>query len=91
MTSDAILVFLMSSKSAEYATKLKKQPVGTIIEATDPDGDRLIVCQIEEASRAETLQSLGVDFLTFDNNRPVGYLHPQSSISHVDGLPHEAA
>ncbi len=56
-------------KSAEYATKLKKQPIGTIIEATDPDGDRLIVCQIEEVSRAETLQSLGVDFLTLDDNR----------------------
>ncbi|MDE0089408.1 MAG: hypothetical protein OXU23_27085 [Candidatus Poribacteria bacterium] len=56
-------------KSAEYATKLKKQPIGTIIEATDPDGDRLIVCQIEEASRAETLQRLGVDFLTLDDDR----------------------
>ena len=56
-------------KSAEYATKLKKQPIGTIIEATDPDGDRLIVCQIEEASRAETLQRLGVDFLMLDDDR----------------------
>lgn len=56
-------------KSAEYATKLKKQPTGTIIEATDPDGDRLIVCQIEEASRAEILQRLGVDFLTLDDDR----------------------
>ena len=56
-------------KSAEYATKLKKQPIGTIIEATDPDGDRLIVCQIEETSRAETLQSLGVDFLMLDDDR----------------------
>ncbi|MDE0483374.1 MAG: hypothetical protein OXI67_12405 [Candidatus Poribacteria bacterium] len=56
-------------KSAEYATKLKKQPLGTIIEATDPDGDRLIVCQIEEASRAEILQRLGVDFLMLDDDR----------------------
>ena len=46
-------------KSAEYGTKLKGQPIGTIIEATDPDGDRLIVCQIEDVSRAETLQRLG--------------------------------
>ncbi len=56
-------------KSAEYTTKLKKQPIGTIIEATDPDGDRLIVCQIEEAERAKTLPRLGVDFLTLDENR----------------------
>ena len=42
-------------KSAEYATKLKNQPIGTIIEATDPDGDRLIVCQIESIDREDTL------------------------------------
>ena len=56
-------------QSADYASKLKAQPIGTIVEATDPDGDRLIVCQIEETSRAETLQRLGVDFLTLDDNR----------------------
>lgn len=56
-------------KSAEYNIKLKNQPIGTIIEATDPDGDRLIVCQIEEASRAKTLQHLGVDFLMLDDDR----------------------
>lgn len=56
-------------RSVEYATKLKAQPVGTIIEATDPDGDRLIVCEIEAASRAEMLQDLGIDFLTLDDDR----------------------
>ncbi len=56
-------------KSAQYNIKLKNQPIGTIIEATDPDGDRLIVCQIEETSRAETLQRLGVDFLMLDDAR----------------------
>ena len=56
-------------RSVDYATKLKGQPVGTIIEATDPDGDRLIVCEIEEASRAEMLQDLGIDFLTLDDER----------------------
>ena len=56
-------------KSTDYATKLKSQPIGTIIEATDPDGDRLIVCEIEDASRAETLESLGIDFLDLGDNR----------------------
>ncbi len=56
-------------KSADYATKLKNQPIGTVIEATDPDGDRLIVCQIEEASRTETLQKLGIDYLMLDEDR----------------------
>ena len=56
-------------KSAEYPTKLKDQPIGTIIEATDPDGDRLIVCQIENIDREDTLQKLGVDYLTLDDDR----------------------
>ena len=56
-------------KSTDYAAKLKAQPVGTIIQATDPDGDRLIVCEIEDASRAETLEHLGVDFLDLSDNR----------------------
>lgn len=56
-------------KSVNYGDKLKAQPIGTVIEATDPDGDRIIVCQIEEASRAETLAQLGVEFLTLDENR----------------------
>ena len=56
-------------KSVDYTTKLRNQPIGTIIEATDPDGDRLIVCQIEEASRAETLQQLGIDYLILDEDR----------------------
>ena len=56
-------------KSTDYATKLKSQPIGTIIEATDPDGDRLIVCEIEDASRSEILESLGIDLLDLGDNR----------------------
>ena len=56
-------------KSTDYATKLKSQPIGTLIEATDPDGDRLIVCEIEAASRRETLEQLGVDCLDLGDDR----------------------
>ncbi len=56
-------------KSVDYATKLEAQPVGTVIEATDPDGDRLVVCQIERASRAETLEGLGIDVLDLGDER----------------------
>ena len=55
--------------SANYATKLKSQPIGTVIEATDPDGDRLIVCEIEAAARAETLQKLGIEFIDLGEDR----------------------
>lgn len=56
-------------KSAEYASKLKDQPIGTVIETTDPDGDRLIVCEIEDISRAELLEQLGITYLTLGKER----------------------
>lgn len=56
-------------KSAGYETKLKNQPIGTIIEITDPDGDRLIVCEIEETSREITLERLGITYLQLDEAR----------------------
>ncbi|MDE0013622.1 MAG: hypothetical protein OXU36_20945 [Candidatus Poribacteria bacterium] len=56
-------------RSADYTAKLKAQPIGTVIEATDPDGDRLVVCEIEDASRAKTLEHLGIDFLDLGDNR----------------------
>lgn len=56
-------------KSVHYGDKLQEQPIGTVIEATDPDGDRLIVCEIEAAARADALEQLGVEFLKLDENR----------------------
>ncbi len=66
-------------KSAEYGTKLKTHPIGTIIEATDPDGDRLIVCEIEDASRADTLHRLGIEFLPLDDSRVLTIYTPNQA------------
>jgi phosphomannomutase len=48
-------------KTAEYETKLKNALIGTVIQVTDPDGDRLIVCQIEPTDRLDKLQALGIE------------------------------
>ena len=66
--------------------KLKSQPIGTIIEATDPDGDRLIVCEIEDASRAEILENLGVDFLDLGDNRLLTIYTPNQAFLMLSGL-----
>ena len=66
-------------ESADYATKLKAEPIGTVIEATDPDGDRLVVCEIEDASRAEMLESLGVAFLELGENRVLTIYTPNQA------------
>ena len=56
-------------KSMHYEEKLKNYPVGTVVLITDPDHDRLTVCQIETKSNLEKIQKLGLDFTELDGDR----------------------
>ncbi len=62
-----------------YETKLKNEPVGTIIEVTDADGDRLIICEIESADRKGKLQTLGIDTLDMGGGRLLCVYTPNQS------------
>jgi len=68
-------------ETADYKTKLKEKdaPVGTIIEVTDPDGDRLIVCEIEKNDRKEKLQELGIEYLDMGDGRLSSVYTPNQS------------
>jgi phosphomannomutase len=52
-----------------YSEKLKQYPTGTVVLITDPDHDRLTVCQIEEKSALDFLHKTGVSYSELDNNR----------------------
>ncbi len=56
-------------KSLHYEEKLKDYPVGTAVLITDPDHDRLTVCQIEAEEKAGFLKSLGIDYVALDSGR----------------------
>ena len=56
-------------KSLKYEEKLKDCPVGTVVLITDPDHDRLTVCQIENADKIEFLKNLGVDYVDLGRGR----------------------
>lgn len=56
-------------KSMHYEDKLSKYPVGTAVLITDPDHDRLTVCQIENKSNLEKIQKLGLDYAELDGDR----------------------
>ena len=56
-------------KSLHYEEKLKDCPIGTAVLITDPDHDRLTVCQIENAEKTEFLKTLGVDYVDLGNGR----------------------
>ncbi len=56
-------------KSLKYEEKLKDCPLGTVVLITDPDHDRLTVCQIENADKTEFLKTLGVDYVDLGSGR----------------------
>lgn len=55
--------------SLHYDEKLKQHPIGTAVLITDPDHDRLTVCQIESSENIDYLKSLGVDYVDLGEGR----------------------
>ncbi|MGM9994364.1 MAG: hypothetical protein ACI37R_06515 [Candidatus Avigastranaerophilus sp.] len=52
-----------------YSEKLKNYPLGTVVLITDPDHDRLTVCQIENQSQAAFLEKTGINYSKLDGDR----------------------
>ena len=50
-----------------YSEKMKEFPIGTAVLITDPDHDRLTICQTESVDRIENLKSLGVDYIQLND------------------------
>ena len=55
--------------SLHYDEKLKNYPVGTVVLITDPDHDRLTICQVESKNNIEKIKKLGIDTVELGNNR----------------------
>ena len=56
-------------ESMHYEEVLKNLPLGTIVLITDPDHDRLTVCQIEASGNEPTLDEFGISYIELDENR----------------------
>ncbi|MCM1265873.1 MAG: hypothetical protein NC200_06705, partial [Candidatus Gastranaerophilales bacterium] len=56
-------------ESLHYETVLKGYPIGTAVLITDPDHDRLTICEIESAGNIPTLEENGISYVNLDNNR----------------------
>ena len=56
-------------ESMQYGEKLKFLPLGTIVLITDPDHDRLTVCQIEQVGNAPNLDELGISYIHLGEER----------------------
>lgn len=56
-------------ETLNYGEKLKNYPAGTVILITDPDHDRLTVCQIEDEKEIPFLDETGISYCKLNNNR----------------------
>ena len=56
-------------ESLHYQTVLNNMPLGTIVLITDPDHDRLTVCQIEAIGNIPMLDEFGISHIELDQNR----------------------
>lgn len=66
-------------ETLNYDKKLKNHPIGTVVLITDPDHDRLTVCQIEDKKNIPTLNQAGIDYVNLDNNRVLSVLTANQS------------
>lgn len=62
-----------------YDEILKDNPVGYLVMITDPDGDRLVIGQVEPADRIKKLEDLGVNYLKIDDSKIFTVYHPTYS------------
>ena len=56
-------------ESLHYERVLDDAPIGTAILITDPDHDRLTICQIEDEGNSDTLDELGVAYISLGRGR----------------------
>ena len=55
-------------ETLHYNEKLKDMPVGTVVLITDPDHDRLTICQTENISKEEKLKEAGIDYIELNHD-----------------------
>ena len=56
-------------ETLHYERLLEKYPYGTVIFITDPDHDRLTVCQIENSGNKMSLDEAGISYIELDEDR----------------------
>lgn len=66
-------------ETLNYSEKLKNYPLETVVFITDPDHDRLTVCQIESKQDLETLNEAGIDYFDLGNDRILSILTANQS------------
>lgn len=66
-------------KTMNYDRKLIEHPVGTILLITDPDGDRLVMGEIESNENIDRLNRLGIDYINLFGSKVLAVYSPNQA------------
>ncbi|MBZ9572827.1 hypothetical protein KJA17_01370, partial [Patescibacteria group bacterium] len=66
-------------KTAGFEYDLKDKPIGYVILITDPDGDRLVIGQVESIDRVKIVENLGANYIKIDEKKIFTVYHPTYS------------
>ncbi|MFH1366832.1 MAG: hypothetical protein ABIH38_02455 [Patescibacteria group bacterium] len=59
-----------------YEHFLKDKPIGYVVLITDPDGDRLVIGQVEPAANAKIINDLGINYIRINEEKIATIYHP---------------
>jgi phosphomannomutase len=63
-------------KTMGYEEDLKTAEIGQIVLMTDPDGDRLVIGQVDGIEKINQLNDLGIDYIEIDKKKIYVFYHP---------------
>ncbi|MFA5070418.1 MAG: hypothetical protein WC528_03995 [Patescibacteria group bacterium] len=74
LSCDACLPEVVDTMYYEYL--LRDKPIGYVVLITDPDGDRLVIGQVEPAANAKLIDDLGIYYIRINEEKIVTIYHP---------------
>ena len=77
LSCDATLLGVVESMG--YEEDLKDKEIGQLVLITDPDGDRLVIGQVEPVDKASQLDDLGINYIKIDEDKIFSVYHPTYS------------
>ncbi|MDP2910491.1 MAG: hypothetical protein Q8N58_01750 [bacterium] len=66
-------------KSANLEFDLEDKPIGYVVLITDPDGDRLVIGQVESIDRMQIVENLGANWIKINDKKIFTVYHPTYS------------
>ncbi len=63
-------------KTADYQKILKNKPVGCCMLITDPDGDRLVLAQVESIKNQKRFEDFGINYINITDKKICALYHP---------------